>query len=97
MQPDDISKPHRELPNANAFPDARKSRALSEEDEFMRIHGGNGSRAIYAIVSAIEKGLRTLAHMPTATVAQWSRKRPNRPGKTNSAPVVEGFQSDRPK
>lgn len=32
------------------FPQARKTKAQRDEDAFMRIHGGSGSRLIYYIV-----------------------------------------------
>ncbi|MEH6726512.1 MAG: hypothetical protein V7703_10155 [Hyphomicrobiales bacterium] len=38
------------------FPHARPSQALREEDAFMQLHGGTGSRSIFAGVSRIASG-----------------------------------------
>ena len=41
---------------AKPFPHARPSQALREEDAFMQLHGGTGSRLIFEIVSRLSSG-----------------------------------------
>ncbi|KGB27129.1 hypothetical protein HPDFL43_00003340 [Hoeflea phototrophica DFL-43] len=52
------------------FPGERRSPALTEEDRFMELHGGRGSRTVYLTVCMIEAmlvrtalGLRGMAHL----------------------------------
>ena len=67
MHPDNPSTDHIRFTAKSAFPDARKSPALSEEDAFMQTHGGHGSRTIYIIVMGIEAGVIALARAPGST------------------------------
>ncbi len=41
---------------AKPFPHARPSQALREEDAFMQLHGGTGSRLIFAIGCGLASG-----------------------------------------
>jgi hypothetical protein len=45
------------FPPALPFPRERKSSALEEEDRFMELHGGSGSRIIYQSVCLAEAAL----------------------------------------
>lgn len=47
-------------PNSRPFQQARRTDAAREEDAFMQLHGGRGSRLIYLIVVAVE----AFARMP---------------------------------
>lgn len=56
--------------NGCPFPGERRSPALTEEDRFMELHGGRGSRAVYLAVCMIEailvrtvRGLRGMVHL----------------------------------
>lgn len=73
MHPDKITAGHSLSPYARAFPDTRNSPALSEEDAFMQIHGGRGSRTIYIIVMGIEAGFIALVRAPGSTAKRLRR------------------------
>ena len=49
------------------FPSARRSRALQQEDAFLELHGGVGSRLIFLAVTGIEAALRGVAATVRAT------------------------------
>ncbi|WP_417409898.1 hypothetical protein [Hoeflea sp.] len=69
MHPDIFPKGYPFTP----FPARRPSGGLSAEDEFMRIHGGRGSRAVYAIVLWIEAGFGAAWRMPAAMAMRAGR------------------------
>ena len=69
MRPDIFPKGYPFTP----FPARRPSGGLSAEDEFMRIHGGRGSRAVYAIVLWIEAGFGAAWRMPAALAMRAGR------------------------
>lgn len=48
--------------NRCPFPGERRSPALTEEDRFMELHGGHGSRAVYLAVCMIEAILVRTVH-----------------------------------
>jgi hypothetical protein len=48
---------------AKMFPGARRSQALQEEDAFMQLHGGTGSRWIFLTVSTIASAGCLLPHL----------------------------------
>ena len=66
------------------FPAGRPSGALSAEDEFMRIHGGRGSRAVYAIVLWMEAGFGAAWRIPAALVMRTGQMRANSTGQPAS-------------
>ena len=69
MHPDIFPKGYPFTP----FPARRPSGGLSAEDEFMRIHGGRGSRAVYAMVLWIEAGFGAAWRIPAAMAMQAGR------------------------
>ncbi len=56
------------------FPHARPSQALREEDAFMQLHGGTGSRLIFEIVSGLASGGYCIRHLLGKIPAEKSQR-----------------------
>lgn len=69
------------------FPGARPSQALQEEDAFMQLHGGSGSRWIFLTISTIASAGHLLPHL---TRKGWVRIRTAWRMVRNAATVVTG-------
>lgn len=60
-----MQKSHPNMGTGNKpFPDARRSQALREEDAFMHMHGGAGSRSIFYLVNKLSTCVHLTSHLP---------------------------------
>ncbi len=68
-------------PASRPFEPGRGTNALREEDEFMELHGGRGSRWIYLTVEWLASRLDAAAQQASRVWNRWRRPSPDAAGR----------------